>query len=100
VLKSATEHIGYPVMRLFESGLAILQALNRCRRSPAYQSGTDEVAKKPVPKAACWKEHIMGETVLEHISTFDDLDFNVFSNQAWDQLSRSHAIERATSSLI
>ena len=30
-------------------------------------------------------------TVAEHIETFDDLDFNVFSGQAWDQLSRSHA---------
>lgn len=33
----------------------------------------------------------MGKTVQEHISTFDDLDFNVFTNQAWDQLTRSHA---------
>ena len=26
-----------------------------------------------------------------HIATFDDLDFNVFSNQKWDELSHSHA---------
>jgi hypothetical protein len=29
--------------------------------------------------------------VDQHIATFDDLDFDVFSNQAWSQLSRSHA---------
>jgi SnoaL-like polyketide cyclase len=27
----------------------------------------------------------------QNIATFDDLDFNVFANQAWDQLSRSHS---------
>ena len=31
------------------------------------------------------------ELVAEHISTFDDLDFHVFSDQAWDELSKSHA---------
>ncbi|MEK2643983.1 ester cyclase [Bdellovibrio sp. BCCA] len=29
--------------------------------------------------------------VEEHLATFDDLDFNVFSNQKWDQLSKSHS---------
>ena len=29
-------------------------------------------------------------SVDQNIATFDDLDFNVFSGQAWDQLSRSH----------
>jgi len=28
--------------------------------------------------------------VAQNIATFDDLDFNVFSNQKWDELSRSH----------
>ncbi len=27
----------------------------------------------------------------QHLATFDDLDFNVFTNQKWDELSRSHA---------
>jgi hypothetical protein len=31
------------------------------------------------------------ESVAQHIATFDDLDFNVFSNQKWDELSHSHA---------
>lgn len=29
--------------------------------------------------------------VASNIATFDDLDFNVFSNQKWDELSRSHS---------
>lgn len=29
--------------------------------------------------------------VEQHLKTFDDLDFNVFSNQKWDELSRSHS---------
>jgi len=31
------------------------------------------------------------ERVEEHLKTFDDLDFNVFSNQEWKRLSESHA---------
>ena len=29
--------------------------------------------------------------VQQHLATFDDLDFNVFSNQKWDELYRSHS---------
>ena len=29
--------------------------------------------------------------VEEHLNTFDELDFDVFSNQKWDRLSESHA---------
>ena len=28
--------------------------------------------------------------VAEHLANFDDLDFNVFTNQRWDELHRSH----------
>ncbi len=28
--------------------------------------------------------------VKEHLAKFDDLDFNVFSNQKWDELKRTH----------
>ena len=31
------------------------------------------------------------DVVEEHLKTFDELDFNVFSNQKWDRLSESHA---------
>ena len=31
------------------------------------------------------------ERVAGHLATFDDLDFNVFSNQKWAELARSHS---------
>jgi len=31
------------------------------------------------------------DTVDEHLKTFDDLDFSVFSKQEWGRLSESHA---------
>ena len=31
------------------------------------------------------------QAVKAHIANFDDLDFNVFTNQKWDQLHRSHS---------
>src|SRR5882672_5420934 len=29
--------------------------------------------------------------VEQHIATFDDLDFNVFTHQKWDELKKSHS---------
>jgi hypothetical protein len=38
------------------------------------------------------KEHQKEKRDIEyHLEVFDDLDFNVFSNQKWDQLKKSHA---------
>jgi hypothetical protein len=34
---------------------------------------------------------ITGKVAAKHVETFDDLDFNVFSNQKWDELSKSHS---------
>ena len=31
--------------------------------------------------------------VQAHLATFDDLDFNVFTNQKWDELRKSHAAD-------
>jgi len=31
------------------------------------------------------------ERVAKNIATFDDLDFNVFTNQKWDELRKSHS---------
>jgi len=30
-------------------------------------------------------------TVEQHLATFDDLDFNVFTHQKWDELKKSHS---------
>jgi hypothetical protein len=50
-------------------------------------TGSDSsVAQAPPPREAA-------DTVESHLATFDDLDFNVFSNQKWDELSRSHAAD-------
>jgi hypothetical protein len=31
------------------------------------------------------------DTISEHLKTFDELDFDVFSNQKWERLKESHA---------
>jgi hypothetical protein len=31
------------------------------------------------------------ETIASHLKTFDELDFDVFSNEKWDRLKESHA---------
>jgi ketosteroid isomerase-like protein len=40
---------------------------------------------------ACGPAQREGRHTRKLLETFDDLDFNVFSNQRWDQLDRSHA---------
>src|SRR5262245_17167538 len=35
--------------------------------------------------------HEIKQMEQAHLETFDDLDFNVYSHQRWDQLGRSHA---------
>lgn len=42
------------------------------------------MAQTPAPRA-------QASSVQSHLATFDDLDFNVFTNQKWDQLSKSHS---------
>jgi hypothetical protein len=43
---------------------------------------------KPAPRARVPLER---QIVAKNLATFDDLDFNVFSNQRWDDLSKSHS---------
>jgi len=43
------------------------------------------------PSAALTQYQEAEKLAAAHIATFDDLDFNVFSNQQWDRLHESHA---------
>jgi hypothetical protein len=47
-------------------------------------------AAPPKPTAAASADAEAKE-VATHIAVFDDLDFNVFTNQKWDELHKSHA---------
>lgn len=54
---------------------------------------TDGGTAKPEQSASSAASEAKGsdEQAEAHLATFDDLDFNVFSNQKWDELSRSHS---------
>src|SRR5688500_6262226 len=60
--------------------ITVFLTLIACNRTSETTTATNETA----PPAA-------EEQVAKNIATFDDLDFNVFSNQKWDELSRSHS---------
>jgi hypothetical protein len=60
----------------FLVGLAALLATQGCHRK--------EVAELKALKASM-------EASQRNLTNFDDLDFNVFSGQKWDQLGKSHA---------
>ncbi len=46
-------------------------------------------AKSSAPRAP--RVPLERQIVATNLATFDDLDFNVFSNQKWDELSKSHS---------
>lgn len=67
-------------------------ALAACSQSEAPAPSADaREAAASAPVAAATAD--VDEKTLEqaHLATFDDLDFNVFSNRKWDELSHSHA---------
>ena len=43
--------------------------------------------------SACEEARAKGapDKVAQHLATFDDLDFNVYTHQKWDELGKSHA---------
>ena len=58
---------------------------------PATEPSTSAVHSKDA--AALAKIASEREQQERNLANFDDLDFNVYSNQKWDQLSKSHAAD-------
>jgi len=63
--------------RLFAFAFVLGTALTLSACQPAPASA-------PAPPA-------VANHVAEHLATFDDLDFNVFTHQKWDELAKSHS---------
>jgi SnoaL-like polyketide cyclase len=70
-------------------GFVILAFLiiTACNRSTETTAASTESAKPAATESAAPAQ----DQIAQHIATFDDLDFNVFSNQKWGELSRSHS---------
>lgn len=62
---------------------AVCSVATGCGKTP----GSTPSADSATPAATATND----AQVATHLATFDDLDFNVFSNQRWDQLQKSHA---------
>ena len=45
----------------------------------------------PAPAPAAQAPPAVVDHVAQHLATFDDLDFNVFTNQRWDEFPKSHS---------
>lgn len=82
-------HLKRTQLRALSAGL-IAVAVAACSQeapSPSSTTAGDVAAAAPVVSVDD-HEHAIEQ---KHIATFDDLDFNVFSNRKWDELSHSHA---------
>lgn len=69
------------------SGLAAI-ALVACSPAPDSTSAPEQSTALVEGLAAIKAVH---EQEQKNLATFDDLDFNVYSNQKWDELAKSHA---------
>lgn len=68
-------------------------ALAACNQAPSPQAeATPAAAPAPASAASAAADASTAEE-RRNLETFDDLDYNVFSNQKWDELSRSHAAD-------
>ena len=52
-----------------------------------FAASLTAAAQKPAAKPAAKS----GDLVAQHLKTFDELDYDVFSNAKWDRLHESHA---------
>lgn len=71
-----------------KSGVFAASAALLLLASPGNGAAADDKIPAPEDVAlTCWNE--IGSKA--NLDTFDDLDFNVFTNQKWDELNKSHA---------
>lgn len=69
-----------------------LAALGLCSAALAQSASAPAAAKKSQPPAALLaKIRAVEAQQTKNLENFDDLDFNVYSNQRWEELTRSHA---------
>src|SRR6478735_5765442 len=77
---------------LMAFGLVIsLSVFQSCKQTASSKAGTgdniDSLKQIAMQLAAS------NDTIDSHLKTFDELDFDVFSNQKWDRLKESHAAD-------
>lgn len=66
--------------------ISIFQSCNQPNNTAHYKAdNTDSLKKLALQLVAA------NDTITSHLKTFDELDFDVFTNQKWDRLKESHA---------
>lgn len=60
-------------------------------KAPVHKAATPSPAMVPALLAELAKYQADEKRVAKNIETFDNLDFDVFTNQKWDRLHESHA---------
>jgi SnoaL-like polyketide cyclase len=66
-----------------------LSVFQSCQQSPSSTAGTSENIDSL--KQIAMQLIASNDTIASHLKIFDELDFDVFSNQKWDRLKESHA---------
>lgn len=73
------------------SATVLALALAACTQAPAPDAESTEAAATTHAAQDPEAGTATADEGQRNLATFDDLDYNVFSNQKWDELSRSHA---------
>jgi len=75
------------IIAVLLTSLGILQS---CQQPAASTSGTSTTEIDSLKKLTAQLTS-SNDSISSHLKTFDNLDFDVFSNQKWDRFKESHA---------
>jgi predicted ester cyclase len=73
--------------------VALLALLAVGCTQPATESSASSANAQPADTSELLKIKAEREQQDRNLANFDDLDFNVYSNQKWNELSKSHAAD-------
>jgi hypothetical protein len=83
------KQIHFKLITITFCSLFLLTVTQSCNQTVADNS--TDTAKLDSLKTIAQQWLASGDTIAGHLKTFDELDFDVFSNQKWDRLKESHA---------
>jgi hypothetical protein len=63
----------------------------QANKAPAHKAASTSPAMVPALLAELAKHQTDEKRIAQNLQTFDNLDFDVFTNQKWDRLHESHA---------
>tara|TARA_R110000868_G_scaffold111773_1_gene301538 strand:- start:38530 stop:39111 length:582 start_codon:yes stop_codon:yes gene_type:complete len=76
---------------IFSTALVLAATISSCNKKSNSEINNYSISEIDSLKGIITQLTLKDKQVQEHLKTFDDLDFEVFSNQEWSRLHESHS---------